>query len=101
LVALRVSPEAWLASQRDYIDGPAPDGAYAGEHECIGFDDYQFPIPGMRSPGMYRLRSNGIPDPAIFVVTPREAAGITGGRVLRSIPGPRGNTAFLIVAGEL
>jgi hypothetical protein len=50
---------------------------------------------------MYRLRSNGTADPAIFVVTPAEAATIAGGRVLREVPGLNGKVEFLIVAGEI
>jgi 4-amino-4-deoxy-L-arabinose transferase-like glycosyltransferase len=100
LLELHYPPKQWLADQKEFRDGPLPDGAYRDEQYCVSFGKVHFLFGGDTLNVIGTLQGNGKTDRVAMILRPGELSALAGTPVLR-IYNPNGDEVLWVCEGTL
>jgi 4-amino-4-deoxy-L-arabinose transferase-like glycosyltransferase len=83
LVVLQYSPQRWLTDEKQFIEGPLPNGWFRYEQVCLRYGKLHFMFPGADDGELERMRSDGKPQRVLLVVRPNETFGLPVSPLMR------------------
>jgi hypothetical protein len=77
LDVLQYPPRQWLTDDKQFVDGPLPNGWFRYEQVCLRYGKLHFLFPdGVNDGALDRMRSDGTPQRVLLVVRPNELFGV-------------------------
>ena len=77
LVVLQYPPQRWFTDEKQFIEGPLPNGWFRYEQVCLRYGKLHFMFPGADDGELERLKSDGKPQRVLLVVRPNETFGLS------------------------